>query len=86
MNTPSPLAPFAARVALSAIFIWSGLAKLFAASATQGYIASAGLPAPAIAYWVAIAVEVGGGFMLLAGYRTRAVAPQGCSTLSDDSE
>ncbi len=41
---------------------------------TQGYIASAGLPAPLLGYLIAIIVEVGGGLLLLIGYQTRVVA------------
>ncbi|PTQ12681.1 LysR family transcriptional regulator [Sphingomonas oleivorans] len=62
------------RVLLSAIFLLSGFGKLTAASATIGYIASAGLPAPKLAYAVALLVELGGGLLLLAGYRARLVA------------
>src|SRR5262249_50761596 len=41
---------------------------------TQAYIASAGLPAPMLAYAATIAVEVGGGVLLLIGYQARIVA------------
>src|SRR5258708_20882827 len=40
--------PFVGRVLLSAIFILFGLSKLSAPTATMGYIASAGLPFPAL--------------------------------------
>jgi putative oxidoreductase len=62
------------RILLAAVFITSGVAKLAAPGAIQGYIASAGLPAPLVAYFVAVIVEVGGGVLLLVGYRTKAVA------------
>ncbi|MEL0211121.1 MAG: DoxX family protein, partial [Novosphingobium sp.] len=38
------------------------------------YITSAGLPAPSLAYGVAVAVELVGGLLLIAGIRTRIVA------------
>ena len=41
---------------------------------TDGYIASAGLPAPLVGYLIAIIVEVGGGLLLLVGFQTRIVA------------
>lgn len=66
--------PLVGRILMASIFILSGLSKLAAAAATQGYIASAGLPAPVLAYIVAVAVEAGGGLLLLVGYRTRVVA------------
>jgi putative oxidoreductase len=62
------------RFLLAILFILSGLSKLGAAAATQAYIAKSGLPLPVLAYAGAIAVELGGGLMLLAGYRTRAAA------------
>ena len=66
--------PLVARALMAIVFIMSGLSKLGAPAATQGYIAAMGLPAPILAYLGAIAVEVGGGILLLVGYRTRAVA------------
>jgi putative oxidoreductase len=62
------------RVLLGAVFIMSGLGKLGAPGSVQGYIASVGLPAPLLAYIIALIVEVGGGVLLLVGYRTKAVA------------
>jgi putative oxidoreductase len=62
------------RLLIAIIFIMSGFGKIGAPDATQGYIASAGLPAPMLAYIGAIIVELGGGILLLVGYRTRLVA------------
>lgn len=62
------------RILVATIFIMSGLGKLGAPAATQGYIAAMGMPAPLLAYLGTIAVELGGGLLLLAGYRTKAVA------------
>lgn len=64
----------AGRVLIGVLFFMSGLSKLAAPAATQGYIASAGLPAPVIAFAVAVAVEVVGSALLIAGIRTRFVA------------
>lgn len=66
--------PLAGRLLLAAIFIASGVGKLAAPAATQGYIASVGAPLPLLAYAIAVVVEVVGGAMLLVGYRTRATA------------
>lgn len=62
------------RIALSAIFILSGLSKLADPASTIGYIQSVGLPAPQLAFLVAVAVEIVGGVALIAGLRTRYVA------------
>ena len=66
-----------ARLLLAALFLISGLAKIGAAEGTTAYIASAGLPFPALLYWLTLAVEVGGGVLLIIGYQTRyaALAP-----------
>lgn len=64
----------AGRVLLALLFLVSGLSKLGAAEATQGYIASAGLPLPALVYALTLAVEVGGGLLLLVGFHAKPVA------------
>ena len=58
-----------ARAAMGAIFLWFGLANLFALEGSEAYIASAGVPFPALALWGAIVLEVGAGAALLAGFR-----------------
>ncbi len=63
------LALLAPRAAMAAIFLWSGTAKFVGLQATADYIASVGLPAPMLATWAAILVELGGGAALLAGRR-----------------
>ena len=62
------------RILIGVLFLMSGLSKLAAPAAIQGYIASVGLPAPVVAYVVAVAVEVLGSLLLIAGVRTRLVA------------
>ena len=66
--------PALGRWLIAAIFLISGVGKLFAPQATQDYIVSAGLPAPTLTYFVAILVEIGGGIFLALGYRTRLAA------------
>jgi len=58
--SPAGLLPLVGRILIAAIFLLSGFSKLTAPAATIGYIASAGLPAPTLAYAVALAVELGG--------------------------
>lgn len=66
--------PAIGRALMATLFLVSGIGKVLAPAATKGYIASAGLPLPEIAYLGAVAVEVGLGLGLLLGYRTRLVA------------
>src|SRR5258706_9567802 len=62
------------RFLLAILFILSGVSKLGAPEATQAYIAKVGLPLPVLAYVGAVVVELGGGLLLLVGYRTRTAA------------
>jgi putative oxidoreductase len=64
----------AGRILIGVLFLMSGLGKIAAPAVTQGYIGAVGLPAPEIAYFGAVAVEVLGSVLLIAGYRVRAVA------------
>ena len=66
--------PFVGRLMIGLPFAMSGLGKLAAYGATTGMIQAVGLPVPPLAFAVAIAVELGGGLLLLAGYRVRVVA------------
>jgi putative oxidoreductase len=73
LSTPS-LIPAFGRFLIAVIFLLSGVGKIFAPEATQGYIAAAGLPLPVVAYAIALLAEVGGGLLLLLGYQTRYAA------------
>ena len=73
-NTTSSAIPALGRILLAAIFIISGFGKLMAPAGTIGYIQSVGLPFASIAFAVAVAVELGGGLLLVAGVQTRVVA------------
>jgi len=66
--------PLIGRILLAVPFILSGVGKLAAPAATQGYIAAMGVPLPLLAFVGAILVEIGAGALLLVGYRTRIVA------------
>ena len=68
------LVPALGRLLIAAIFLVSGVGKIAAPAATQGYIASTGLPFPFVAYLISIVVEVGGGLLLVAGFHARIVA------------
>jgi putative oxidoreductase len=74
MNTSTSLAPVLGRALLAAIFLISGVGKLFNPAGTIGYISAVGLPLPEVGYALAVVVEIGGGLLLIAGYRTRVAA------------
>ena len=73
MNTTRYL-PFVGRLMIGVPFVMSGLSKLAAYGVTTKMIAAVGLPLPPLAFAVAVAVELGGGILLIAGYRARFVA------------
>lgn len=60
------------RIGLSLIFIISGWGKIAGYAATQGYMESAGVPGALLP--LVIALELGGGLALVAGFGTRWVA------------
>jgi len=62
------------RVLIAAIFVMSGLGKVAAPAATLAYIKAAGLPLAPVGLALAALIELGGGFGLALGYRTRVVA------------
>lgn len=66
--------PLLGRILIGAPFVMSGLSKLAAYPATVGYISAVGLPAPSLAFFVAVLVEAGGGLLLMLGYRAQLVA------------
>src|SRR5258706_11729782 len=66
--------PLVGRVLLAAVFVLSGVGKIAAPEATLGYINAVGLPLPQLAFLGAVAVELGGGLLLLVGYQTRIAA------------
>ncbi|HLZ74778.1 DoxX family protein [Phenylobacterium sp.] len=74
MSKSNDTVALAGRILIGVLFFMSGLSKIAAPAATQGYIAAMGLPAPEISYFGAIAVEVVGSLLLIAGYRVRPVA------------
>ncbi len=61
------------RLLIALLFVPSGIGKVAAPKATLAYIAAAGLPAPFVAYLIAIAVEIGSSALLVLGYHTRLV-------------
>jgi putative oxidoreductase len=66
--------PFVGRLLIGLPFAMSGLGKLAAYGPTTEMISAVGLPAPPLAFAVAVIVELGGGFLLIAGFQARLVA------------
>jgi putative oxidoreductase len=74
IDNNTALASAAGRILLAAIFVFSALGKLAAPAATIGYIESVGLPFATLGFGIAVAVELGGGLLLVLGAKTRWVA------------
>jgi putative oxidoreductase len=71
MNVLNRYGPLAGRILIALIFVLSGFGKVMGFEGTVGYIASKGLPLPQLAAIGAIIIELGGGFMLVFGWRAR---------------
>ncbi|MFD2265214.1 DoxX family protein [Lacibacterium aquatile] len=74
MNALLTYAPAFGRLLIAVLFILGGFGKIGAYEGTVGYIASVGLPFPALGYVIALIVELGGGILLLVGFQTRITA------------
>ncbi len=63
----------------------SGFGKLAAYGPTTEMIGAVGLPAPWLAFIVAVVVELGGGPLLIAGFQTLCLANTGLILLRCDA-
>jgi putative oxidoreductase len=63
--------PLTGRILLAFIFIMAGFNKIPGFTGTAGYIASKGLPMSEVLAALTIAVEIGGGIMLVVGWNAR---------------
>ncbi|SHH55413.1 DoxX family protein [Bradyrhizobium erythrophlei] len=66
--------PLLGRVLIGLPFLMSGLGKVASYGATTAYIGSVGLPLAPLGWAIAVAFEVGGGLLLVLGFRARGVA------------
>ncbi len=64
--------PTAARVLLAVLFVLAGYGKIAGYDGTMGYMASQGVPGMLLP--LVIALELGGGLLLVVGFQTRWVA------------
>ena len=66
--------PLLGRILIAIMFIPSGFEKIGGFQGAVGYAVLKNMPLPALAVAAAIAIELGGGLLLLFGYKTRWVA------------
>jgi putative oxidoreductase len=71
MNALTHYGPLVGRILIALIFVLSGFNKITGFEGTVGYIASKGLPLPQLAAIGAIIVELGGGLLLMIGWKAR---------------
>ena len=65
------LASLIGRILLAAIFVQSGWSKITGFAGTAGYIASQGLPFAEVLTALTILIELGGGLLIVIGWKTR---------------
>jgi len=63
--------PIAGRVLLANLFLVSGFHKVTGFAGTAGYMASKGLPMAEVLLVLTILIELGGGILILIGWRAR---------------
>jgi putative oxidoreductase len=71
MNVARDLAALIGRALLAFVFIPAGYSKIGGFAGTAGYMASKGLPAVEVLLALTIVLELGGGLMLLFGWKAR---------------
>lgn len=74
LNSSGGVLPLFGRILLSAIFVLSGLSKVFAFHTFAGMLAAKGFPLATVAMAIAIAIEVLGGLAILSGFRAKITA------------
>jgi len=72
-STLTPL-PTLGRILLALIFVLAGISKLGTIAATSASMANHGIPHADDLVWGVVALELGGGILLIAGFLTRLVA------------
>jgi len=72
MNKLQNSAELTGRVLMAAIFVLAGASKITAYAGTQQYMAAMGVPGALLP--LVIALELGGGLLLVAGFQTRLIA------------
>jgi putative oxidoreductase len=70
----NPMLPLLGRLLFASLFLVAGVRKILIWEGQVGYFTRLGFPAPELFTVLAIVVEIGGGVLLLVGWRTRWVA------------
>jgi len=63
--------PLIGRILMAAIFLVAGYGKIMQPAGTQLYMAGHGMPLPVLSWALAVVFEVGGGALLVLGYKAR---------------
>lgn len=71
-NTLQNTAELAGRILMATLFVLAGFGKITQYAGTQSYMASMGVPGAMLP--LVIALELGGGLLLIAGLQTRLIA------------
>lgn len=74
MNTNNPVVLLASRLLIAGVFVVFGIRKAMAVPATAKYFATLNLPMADVLVWLVILIEIGGGLLLILGWKTRLVA------------
>ena len=74
MTQTRDVAALLGRILLAIIFIKAGWGKIPGFEGTVGAIASKGIPLPQVAAAITVALELGGGILLVLGWKARWVA------------
>ena len=73
-NALQQITPLLGRILIAAVFVPAGFMKITGFSATAGYMASKGLPMVNVLLVLTIIIELGGGLMILLGWRASEAA------------
>lgn len=71
LETVKQYGPLVGRILLALIFVWSGLDKIGSFAGTAAYMAGKGIPLAELALVISIIIEIGGGLMLIVGWKAR---------------
>ena len=67
----NPLLLLAGRVLIGLLFVYFGYLKVMNIGGTEQYFAKWGFPMPQVTAWIAVLFELGGGLMVVIGWKTR---------------
>jgi len=67
----NPIVPLVGRILIALIFLVIGIRSMMGFPGTVGYLGKLGFPAPEAMAVIKIIIEIGGGVLLIVGWRTR---------------